>query len=104
MFLHQQGLDTTTPAGRALFGMLGIFVEFERAIISERVLAGMARAKAQGKHVGRPALPEHKRKAIVAAYARTRSVRELARKFGVSRELVRRCVRIASSREAPCVS
>jgi DNA invertase Pin-like site-specific DNA recombinase len=45
LFLHQQGLDTTTPAGKAMFGMMGIFGEYERAIIAERVRAGLARAK-----------------------------------------------------------
>jgi DNA invertase Pin-like site-specific DNA recombinase len=47
LFIHQQGLDTTTPAGRAMFGMLGVFSEFERAMIQARVKAGMDRAKAE---------------------------------------------------------
>src|SRR5690554_6097031 len=54
LFLHQQGIDTTTPAGKAMFQMLGVFAEFERAMIQERVKAGLARAKAQGKVLGRP--------------------------------------------------
>lgn len=54
--LHQQGLDTTTPAGKALFQMMGMFSEFERAIIQERVRAGLARAKAEGKRLGRPCI------------------------------------------------
>src|SRR5690349_17521308 len=54
LYLHQQGIDTTTPAGKALFQMLGVFAEFERAIIRERVMAGLARAKAQNKRLGRP--------------------------------------------------
>jgi DNA invertase Pin-like site-specific DNA recombinase len=53
LYLHQQGLDTATPAGRALFQMLGVFAEFERAIIIERVHAGLRRAKAQGVRLGR---------------------------------------------------
>jgi DNA invertase Pin-like site-specific DNA recombinase len=44
LFLHQQGLDTTTTAGKAMFQMLGVFAEFERGIIRERVNAGLARA------------------------------------------------------------
>src|ERR1700686_1761389 len=47
LYLHQQGLDTTTPAGKALFQMMGVFSEFERAMIQERVRAGLARAKAE---------------------------------------------------------
>jgi DNA invertase Pin-like site-specific DNA recombinase len=54
LFLHQQGLDTTTPAGKAMFQMLGVFAEFERAMIQERVRAGLARARADGKTLGRP--------------------------------------------------
>lgn len=54
LYLHRQALDTATPAGRALFGMLGVFAEFERAIITERVRAGIARARAQGRRLGPP--------------------------------------------------
>ena len=53
VYLHQQGLDTGTPAGKALFQMLGVFAEFERAMIVERVKAGLARARNQGKRLGR---------------------------------------------------
>jgi DNA invertase Pin-like site-specific DNA recombinase len=49
LFLHQQGLDTTTPAGKAMFQMLGVFAEFERAMIQERVRAGLRRARSEGK-------------------------------------------------------
>jgi DNA invertase Pin-like site-specific DNA recombinase len=48
LFLHQQGLDTTTPAGKAMFQMMGVFAEFERATIQERVRAGLARAVSEG--------------------------------------------------------
>jgi DNA invertase Pin-like site-specific DNA recombinase len=51
LFLHQQGLDTSTPSGRAVFQMLGVFAEFERAMIRERVMTGLARARAEGKQV-----------------------------------------------------
>jgi DNA invertase Pin-like site-specific DNA recombinase len=54
LYLHQQGLDTSTPAGKAMFGMLGVFAEFERALIRERAMAGLERVKAQGKQLGRP--------------------------------------------------
>src|ERR1700746_780344 len=57
LYLHQQGIDTTTPAGKAMFQMMGVFAEFERAIIVERVKAGLARARAQGKRLGPPTLP-----------------------------------------------
>jgi len=54
LYLHQQGVDTSTPAGKAMFQMLGVFAEFERAIIVERVKAGLSRARAEGKRIGRP--------------------------------------------------
>src|SRR5690349_14929094 len=54
LYLHQQGLDTSTPAGRAMFQMLGVFAEFERAMIRERVNAGLRRARIEGKALGRP--------------------------------------------------
>lgn len=54
LYLHQQGLDTSTPAGRAMFQMMGVFAEFEREMIRERVTAGLRRAKAAGVVIGRP--------------------------------------------------
>jgi DNA invertase Pin-like site-specific DNA recombinase len=53
LFLHRQGLDTSTTAGKAMFQMLGVFAEFERGIIRERINAGLARAKAMGMKLGR---------------------------------------------------
>jgi len=58
LYLHQQAVDTTTPAGKALFQMMGVFAEFERAMIQERVKAGLKRAVAQGKRLGRPKVAE----------------------------------------------
>jgi DNA invertase Pin-like site-specific DNA recombinase len=54
LYLHQQGLDTSTPAGKAMFQMLGVFAEFERSLIRERVMAGLARARKQGTKTGNP--------------------------------------------------
>jgi DNA invertase Pin-like site-specific DNA recombinase len=54
IYLHQQAIDTTTPAGKALFQMMSVFAEFERAMIRERVNAGLRRARAQGNRLGRP--------------------------------------------------
>jgi len=54
LYLHQQAIDTTTPAGKAMFQMCGVFAEFERGILSERVKAGLNRARAEGKLLGRP--------------------------------------------------
>ena len=54
LYLDRQGIDTTTPAGKALFQMMGVFAEFERAMIQERIHAGLARARKEGKRLGRP--------------------------------------------------
>ncbi len=53
LYLHQQGINTTTPAGKALFGMMGVFAEVERGMIRERVNAGLARARKHGTKSGR---------------------------------------------------
>ncbi len=53
LYLHQQALDTSTPAGKAMFQMCGVFAQFERTMIQERVKAGLARARAKGKTLGR---------------------------------------------------
>jgi DNA invertase Pin-like site-specific DNA recombinase len=56
LYLHRQGLDSTSPAGRAMFQMLGIFAEFERAMIVDRIRSGLTRARAEGKRLGRPSI------------------------------------------------
>jgi DNA invertase Pin-like site-specific DNA recombinase len=96
LFLHQQGLDTTTPAGKAMFQMMGVFSEFERAIIQERVRAGLARAKSEGKRLGRPPIPAKMQKAIREALnqpGRTEGVRKIAARFGVDPGTVQRISR-----------
>jgi DNA invertase Pin-like site-specific DNA recombinase len=52
LYIHQQNLDTTTPAGRAMFQMLGVFAEFERSLIQTRVKSGMAKMKSEGRRPG----------------------------------------------------
>jgi DNA invertase Pin-like site-specific DNA recombinase len=81
LYLHQQGLDTSTPSGRAMYQMMGVFAEFERAIIRERVMSGLARAKSEGVTLGRPSIKNNaeKFKAIKAALAAKRGVRAIAR-------------------------
>jgi len=86
LYLHQQGIDTTTPSGKAMFQMMGVFAEFERSIIHERVMAGLARAKADGTRLGRPATVADdaaKVRAIRAARGVGKSIRAIAREYGV---------------------
>jgi DNA invertase Pin-like site-specific DNA recombinase len=82
LYLHQQGLDTSTPSGRAMFQMMGVFAEFERAMIRERVRAGIERAKADGVTLGRPSIEDSnagKYEAIKAALAAKKGIRRIAR-------------------------
>lgn len=55
---YTENIDTTTPAGKALFSMVAVFAEFENDIRSERIIAGMQNAKSKGKQLGRPTIPE----------------------------------------------
>jgi DNA invertase Pin-like site-specific DNA recombinase len=84
LFLQQQAIDTTTPAGRAMFGMLGVFAEFERSIIQSRINAGIDRARKKGKHLGRPKLPEATAARIRAMRAEGVSLRKVAAGCGVA--------------------
>jgi len=84
LFLRQQGLDTTTPAGKAMFQMMGVFAEFERAMIAERVRAGLARARSEGKRLGR--------REALATPGRP-GVRVIAKQFGVDPGTVQRISR-----------
>jgi DNA invertase Pin-like site-specific DNA recombinase len=90
LFLRQQGLDTTTPAGKAMFQMMGVFAEFERAMIQERVRAGLARAKSEGKRLGRPPVAPALKQRILDALAGGLSVRKAAAKFEVNPSTVQR--------------
>ena len=54
LYIHQSGLDTSTPSGKMMFQMIGVFSEFEREMISERVKIGLERVKSKGKKLGRP--------------------------------------------------
>jgi DNA invertase Pin-like site-specific DNA recombinase len=96
LFLHQQGLDTATPAGKALFQMMGVFAEFERSMIQERVRAGLRRAKDEGKQLGRPRIPAELERQILAVLktpGRAEGVRKIARRFGVDPSTVQRISR-----------
>jgi DNA invertase Pin-like site-specific DNA recombinase len=90
LYLHQQGIDTTTPAGKAMFQMMGVFAEFERSMIQERVKAGLNRAKAQGKKLGRPKVNKRIEEAILAARAEGTGKRKIAKQLGVGVSTVNR--------------
>lgn len=90
LYLHQQGIDTTTPAGKAMFQMLGVFSEFERSMIRDRVNAGLARAKANGVILGRPQTDLETENAIRATLATGTGILKTAKIHGVGTSVVQR--------------
>jgi DNA invertase Pin-like site-specific DNA recombinase len=90
MFVLQQGLDTTTPGGRAMFGMLGVFAEFERSMIQSRVKAGLERAKASGVKLGRKPIAPKVEKAIRERLAAGTGMLKIAAELGVGSGTVQR--------------
>ena len=92
LYLHHQAVDTTTPAGRALFQMMGVFAEFEKAMIRDRVKAGLASAKAKGVRLGAPRVDAKVIRQIEREKAKGLSVRTIAAKVGVGVGTVHRVV------------
>jgi DNA invertase Pin-like site-specific DNA recombinase len=90
LYLHRQAIDTTTPAGKALFQMIGVFAEFEVEMIRKRTRAGLVRARASGKRLGRPRLPAAKATAIRRALDDGVSIRRAARDLNVSVSSIQR--------------
>jgi DNA invertase Pin-like site-specific DNA recombinase len=81
---YQENVDTTTPQGELVFGMMANLAQFESALIGERVKAGMARAKAQGKRTSRPPLPEATRRRIAELHGQGMSVKRIAKELGIA--------------------
>src|ERR1700726_2179459 len=92
LFLHQQGLDTSTTAGKAMFQMLGVFAEFERGIIRERVNAGLARARQNGTKLGRRRVKPAIEARILELRAGGDGILKIARTLGVGTSVVQRGV------------
>lgn len=97
LYLERQGVDTSTPAGRALFQMLGVFAEFERALIQERIKAGIAKAKASGtksgRPFGRPTIDDARRLQIEVLLRDGIGIRRVARMTGSGNGVVARIKR-----------
>jgi DNA invertase Pin-like site-specific DNA recombinase len=90
-----EALDLTTPSGRAMAGMLAIFAEFEREILRERVRAGIAQARKEGRPHGRPRTASLKADEVLRLKAERVSHSEIARRLGIGRTSVRRILRAA---------
>src|SRR5829696_1763805 len=81
---YQENLDTTTPQGELVFGMMANLAQFESALIGKRVKAGMARAKAQGKRTSRPPIPEATRRMIAELHAQGVSIKRISKELGIA--------------------
>ena len=91
-----EALDLTTPTGRAMAGLLAVFAEFEREILRERVKAGIAQARKQGKPHGRPRSAARKEMQVIALFTDGHSKADIARRLGIGRSSVQRI--LAASR------
>ncbi|MGA8939911.1 MAG: recombinase family protein [Acidobacteriaceae bacterium] len=92
IYLHQQALDSSTPAGKAMLNMCGVFAEFEREMIVERVNSGLRRARAQGKRLGRPTVGHHVEAAVRQLRRRGSGIRAIARELNIGVSVVQRVV------------
>lgn len=102
LYLHQQALDTSTPAGRAMFQMVGVFAEFERSMIQARVRAGLETAKARGVKLGRPMVGAHTEAQVRDMLAQGVGQLKTAKTLGVGVTTVRRVA--AQMQQAPSVA
>lgn len=92
LYLHQQALDTSTPSGRAMFQMLGVFAEFERGMIRERVNAGLARARERGTRLGRRPTKPSVEARIRELRADGMGILKIGRTVGVGTSVVQRVI------------
>ena len=99
LYLHQQALDTTTPSGKAMFQMMGVFAEFERSMISERVKAGLARTKAKGTKLGRPRASPQTEARIMKLRAKGRGMLAIGKELGIGTSTVQRVVQFSETEQ-----
>ena len=84
----QDNIDTTTASGRAMFGMLSVFAEFERDIINERTRAGLEAARSRGRIGGRPKIDLKTRRQIKILFEQGESAKDIAKEFSIGRSTV----------------
>ena len=92
LYLHQQAVDTSTVAGRAMLAMCSVFAEFERGMIVDRVNAGLQRARQQGKLLGRPKVSADVEQAIKEHRDKGLGMGKIARELGIGVSVVQRVV------------
>ena len=100
MYLHQQHVDSSTPSGRALLQMSGVFAEFERAMIQERIMSGLARARVEGKSLGRRRTKGATNEAILELRNQGLGMLAIGRKLGCGTGRVRAVVNGATTLQA----
>ena len=89
LYINQQGIDTTTPAGKAMFQMMGVFAEFERSMIRERQREGIKAAQEAGKQIGaKPKLDKPQIREIKRRIKKGEGKAALAREYGISRQTI----------------
>ena len=92
VYFHQQKIDTTTPAGKMCFSICGAVAEWERGMIQERIKAGLARAKAQGKKLGGPTIPAKTATKAKEMHEVGMSFRKIGRELGIHHGTVKKYV------------
>jgi len=90
LYLDQQSIDTTTPAGRLMFQVTGAFAEFERSMIRQRVNAGLKRAVEQGKQLGRPRIDSKLEQRILSHLRKGTGILKTAKLIGLGTGTVQR--------------
>ena len=88
-----EALDFTTPSGKAMAGMLAVFAQFERDMLSERVKAGIAHSRAKGKAHGRPKSAALKSEKVNELFEQGVNKSQIAKKLGMSRTSIRRLLK-----------
>lgn len=96
LYLHQQAIDTNTSVGKAMIGMCSVFAAFERSLIVERVNAGLARAKAQGKVLGRKPVGKDIERSILKLRKQGLGILKIASELGIGTSVVQRVVKAAA--------
>ncbi len=101
LYLHQQAVDTTSPSGRMLFQLCGVFAEFERAMVTSRINASLDRARARGVRLGRPPIAPIDLDPVRKRLGQGQSIRVIAKATGFSTATVQRVKRsMATVQEA----
>ena len=96
LYIHQSGLDTSTPAGKMMFQMIGVFSEFEREMISERVKLGLERVKSQGIKLGRRKVDNSEiRNSILNLKSKGMNLSNISKHLGIGRTSVYRILGVS---------